>query len=119
MLPVAIVAAALLAMLVVVPLASAAPNPIASGTTTLTIDNGPLKSAKEADIKITPPENAAQPGQAGTQLDCRPDDRQGHRQPGDPVHGRRRDGDDPAGRRRSHIKSGEAPGSFNFTAIGE
>jgi hypothetical protein len=54
-LPVAIVAAALIAMLVVVPLASAAaPNPISSGTTTLTINNGLLKSAKQAGIKITP-----------------------------------------------------------------
>jgi hypothetical protein len=54
MLPIAIVAAALLATLVVIPSASAAPNPIAGGATTLTIDNGLLKSAKEAGIKITP-----------------------------------------------------------------
>jgi hypothetical protein len=53
MLPVAIVSAALLAMLVVVPFASAASNPIASGTTTLTINKGLLKSAKSAGIKIT------------------------------------------------------------------
>jgi hypothetical protein len=54
MLPVAIVATALLAMLVIAPFASAASNPIASGTTTLTINNGLLKSAKQAGIKITP-----------------------------------------------------------------
>jgi hypothetical protein len=54
MLPVAIVAAALIAMLVIVPIASAAtPNPIASGTTTLTINAKVLKSAKKAGIKIT------------------------------------------------------------------
>jgi hypothetical protein len=54
MLPVAIGAAALLAMLVVAPLASAAtPDPIASGTTTLTINKGLNKKAKKAGIKIT------------------------------------------------------------------
>jgi hypothetical protein len=47
------VAAALLAMLVVVPFASAASNPISGGTTTLTINKGVLKSAKKAGIKIT------------------------------------------------------------------
>jgi hypothetical protein len=54
MLPVAIAATALLAMLVIAPFASAASNPIASGTTTLTFNNGLLKSAKKAGIKITP-----------------------------------------------------------------
>src|SRR6201999_1981293 len=45
---------ALIAMLVIVPIASAAtPNPIASGTTTLTINAKLLKSAKQAGIKIT------------------------------------------------------------------
>ena len=53
MLPVAIAATALLAMLVIAPFASAASNPISSGTTTLTINNGLLKSAKQAGIKIT------------------------------------------------------------------
>jgi hypothetical protein len=54
MLPVAVVAAALIAMLVIVPIASAAtPNPIASGTTTLTINAKLLKSAKKSGIKIT------------------------------------------------------------------
>ena len=54
MLPVAIVSAALLAMLVIVPLASAAtPDPISSGTTTLTINKGFTKKAKKAGIKIT------------------------------------------------------------------
>jgi hypothetical protein len=53
MLPVAFVAAALLAMLVVVPAASGASSPIKSGTTTLTINKGLSKKAKKAGIKIT------------------------------------------------------------------
>src|ERR1700748_2302886 len=54
MLPIDVVAAALIAMFVIVPIASAAtPNPIASGTTTLTINAKVLKSAKKAGIKIT------------------------------------------------------------------
>jgi hypothetical protein len=54
MLPVAIVAAAVTAMLVLVPLASAAtPNPIAKGSTTLTVNSGFNKKAKKAGIKIT------------------------------------------------------------------
>ena len=53
MLPVAIVAVALAAMLVIAPLASAAtPNPISSGTTTLTINSGFNNKAKKAGIKI-------------------------------------------------------------------
>jgi hypothetical protein len=58
MLPVAIAAAALLAMLVIAPLASAAPDPISSGTTTLTINSGFNNKAKKAGIKIT----AVKPG---------------------------------------------------------
>jgi hypothetical protein len=58
MLPVAIVAAALIAMLAIAPLASAASDPISSGTTTLTINNGFSKKAKKAGIKIT----AVKPG---------------------------------------------------------
>ncbi len=53
MLPVAIVAAALTAMLALAPLASAASNPIASGSTTLTLNSGFNKKAKKAGIKIT------------------------------------------------------------------
>jgi hypothetical protein len=54
MLPVAVVATALIAMLAIASVASAAtPNPIASGTTTLTINAKLLKSAKQAGIKIT------------------------------------------------------------------
>jgi hypothetical protein len=54
MLPVAIVAAALVAMLAVAPPASAAtPDPISSGTTTLTINKAFNKKAKKAGIKIT------------------------------------------------------------------
>jgi hypothetical protein len=53
MLPVAIVAAALVAMLAIAPFASAAPDPISSGTTTLTINKGLNKKAKKAGIKIT------------------------------------------------------------------
>lgn len=53
MLPVAIVAAALVAMLAIAPLASAAtPNPIASGTTTVTLNSKFVKSTKKAGIKI-------------------------------------------------------------------
>jgi hypothetical protein len=54
MLPLAVVASALIAMLAIASLASAAtPNPITSGTTTLTINAKLLKSAKQAGIKIT------------------------------------------------------------------
>jgi hypothetical protein len=53
MLPVAIVSAALVAMLAIAPLASAASDPIKSGTTTLTINGGLNKKAKKAGIKIT------------------------------------------------------------------
>src|ERR1700744_6564592 len=54
MLPVALVAAALIAMLAIASVASAAtPNPIASGTTTLTINAKVLKAAKQAGFKIT------------------------------------------------------------------
>jgi hypothetical protein len=54
MLPVAFVTAALVATAVVVPVASAAtPNPISSGTTTLTVNAKLLKNAKKAGIKIT------------------------------------------------------------------
>jgi hypothetical protein len=54
MLPVAIVSAALIAMFIIVPIASAAtPNPISSGTTTLTIKSNVVKSLKKAGITIT------------------------------------------------------------------
>jgi hypothetical protein len=54
MLPLAVVASALIAMLAIASVASAAtPNPISSGTTTLTINAKLLKSAKQAGIKIT------------------------------------------------------------------
>jgi hypothetical protein len=52
MLPVAIVAAAVAAMLVLAPLASAASNPIAKGSTTLTINKGFSKKAKKAKVKF-------------------------------------------------------------------
>ena len=58
MLSVAIVAAAVAAMLALAPLASAAPNPIAKGTTTLTLNSGFNKQAKKAGIKVT----AVKPG---------------------------------------------------------
>jgi hypothetical protein len=55
MLPIGVVAAALIAVLAIASVASAAtPNPIASGTTTLTLNAKLLKSAKAAGIKITP-----------------------------------------------------------------
>ena len=66
MLPVAIVAAALTAMLVIAPLASAANSPIKSGTTTLTLNNALLKKAKKAGIKITPVKPAKVKGSKGT-----------------------------------------------------
>jgi hypothetical protein len=53
MLPVAIVAAAVVAMLALAPFASAASNPIAKGTTTLTLNSGFNKKAQKAGIKIT------------------------------------------------------------------
>jgi hypothetical protein len=54
MLPSAVLATALIAMLAIASVASAAtPNPISSGTTTLTINAKLLKSAKQAGIKIT------------------------------------------------------------------
>jgi hypothetical protein len=53
-LTVGITAAALVAMLALAPLASAAtPDPIASGTTTLTINSGFNNKAKKAGIKVT------------------------------------------------------------------
>jgi len=66
MLPVAIVVAALAAMLVTAPLASAASSPISSGTTTLTLNNALLKKAKQAGIKITPVKPAKVKGSKGT-----------------------------------------------------
>jgi hypothetical protein len=52
MLPVAVLTAALVAMLAIAPLASAAPDPVKSGTTTLTINSGFSKKAKKAGVKI-------------------------------------------------------------------
>jgi hypothetical protein len=52
MLPITIVAAAIVAMLALAPLASAAPNPIAKGSTTLTLNSGFNKKAKKAGIKV-------------------------------------------------------------------
>jgi hypothetical protein len=53
MLPVAVLTVALVAMLAIAPLASAASDPVKSGTTTLTINSGLSKKAKKAGIKIT------------------------------------------------------------------
>jgi hypothetical protein len=58
MLPVAIVAAALAAMCVLAPLASAAPSPIAKGSTALTLNQGFVKKAKKAGITVA----AVKPG---------------------------------------------------------
>jgi hypothetical protein len=66
MLPVAIVAAALAAMLVIAPLASAASSPISSGTTTLTLNKALLKKAKKAGIKITAVKPTKVKGSKGT-----------------------------------------------------
>ena len=55
MLPVAIVAAALLALMITAPFASAAaPSPLTSGTTTLTLNKSFVKMAKTLGIGITP-----------------------------------------------------------------
>jgi hypothetical protein len=51
-LPVAILTVALVAMLAVAPLASAASDPVKSGTTTLTINGGFSNKAKKAGVKI-------------------------------------------------------------------
>jgi hypothetical protein len=54
MLPVALAAAALLAMLVLAPFANAAtPSPLSGGSTTLTLNGGLANKAKKAGIKIT------------------------------------------------------------------
>jgi len=53
MLPLAIVAAAVAAMFALAPLASAASNPIAKGSTKLTLNKGFNKKAKKAGIKVT------------------------------------------------------------------
>ncbi len=66
MLPVAIVSAALVAMLVIVPLASAAFSPIASGTTTLTLNKSLFKKAKKAGIQITAVKPTKIKGSKGT-----------------------------------------------------
>lgn len=52
MLPVTAVAAALVALLAFAPLASAAPDPVASGSTTVTLNNGWTKYLKTFGIKI-------------------------------------------------------------------
>jgi hypothetical protein len=52
MLPVAVLAVALVAMLAIAPLASAASDPVKSGTTTLTINSGFSNKAKKAGVKI-------------------------------------------------------------------
>lgn len=66
MLPVAIVAAALAAMLVIAPLASAASSPIAGGTTTLTLNKSLVQKAKKAGIKITAVKPTKVKGSKGT-----------------------------------------------------
>jgi hypothetical protein len=67
MLPVAILAAALVAMLAIAPLASAAtPNPIASGTTTVTLNSKLLKSTKKAGIKFAAVKPAKLKGKKAT-----------------------------------------------------
>jgi hypothetical protein len=66
-LSVGVVAAALVAMLVLVPLATAAtPDPIASGTTTLTVNSGFNNKAKKAGIKVTAVKPAKVKGKKAT-----------------------------------------------------
>ncbi len=52
MLSAGILAAALFALLAFAPFASAAPDPVASGTTTVTLNNGFTKYLKTFGIKI-------------------------------------------------------------------
>lgn len=52
-LPAAMVAAALFALLAFAPFASAAPDPVASGTATITLKSGFVKSLKKAGVKIS------------------------------------------------------------------
>lgn len=52
-LPATILAAALFALLAFAPLASAAPDPVASGSATITLKSGFVKSLKKAGIKIS------------------------------------------------------------------
>lgn len=66
MLPLAIVAAAVAAMFVLAPLASAASNPIAKGSTKLTINKGFNNKAKKAGIKITAIKPATLKGTSAT-----------------------------------------------------
>jgi hypothetical protein len=68
MLPVALVAAALVAMLALAltPLASAAPSPIAKGSTALTLDNGFVKKAKKAGITVAAIKPGALKGSTAT-----------------------------------------------------
>jgi hypothetical protein len=51
-LPAAILATALFALLAFAPLASAAPDPVASGSATITLKNGFVKSLKKRGVKI-------------------------------------------------------------------
>jgi hypothetical protein len=66
MLPVTAVAAALVALLAFAPLASATPDPVASGSTTLTLNNGWTKYLKTFGIKIQKVGNAKVKGQKAT-----------------------------------------------------
>ena len=52
MLPVVMAAAALIALLAFAPFASAASDPLASGTTTLTLNKGFFKKLKKNDVKV-------------------------------------------------------------------
>ncbi|MBS1879407.1 MAG: hypothetical protein JST31_07840 [Actinobacteria bacterium] len=66
MLPVTIVATALLALLAFAPFASAAPDPVASGSTTVTLNNGWTKYLKTFGIKIQKVSPAKLKGQKAT-----------------------------------------------------
>ena len=57
-LPLAVLAAALLALLAFAPFASATPDPVSSGTTTITLNNGWTKYLKTFGIKIQKVGNA-------------------------------------------------------------
>jgi hypothetical protein len=52
MLPAALLAAALFALLAFAPFAAAAPDPVASGTTTVTLNNGFVKALQKGGVKV-------------------------------------------------------------------
>src|SRR5262245_43832815 len=65
-LPIAVVATALIALLAFVPLASATPDPVASGTTNVKLNQKLAKELQELGIKITAVKPAKVKGRTAT-----------------------------------------------------